>query len=54
MRDILLQEIGARLKSRCRENKFIQAETASLLEMSLNFYGDVERGRCKLSIWSKS
>lgn len=49
MSDILLQ-IGARLKSWRKENRFTQAETASLLEMSLNFYGDVERGKCRLSI----
>lgn len=46
----ILHEIGARLKSWRKENKFTQAETASLLEMSLNFYGDVERGKCRLSI----
>ena len=46
----ILHEIGARLKSWRKENRFTQAETASLLEMSLNFYGDVERGKCRLSI----
>lgn len=46
----ILHEIGARLKSWRKENRFTQAETASLLEMLLNFYGDVERGKCRLSI----
>lgn len=46
----ILHDIGARLKSWRKENGFTQAETASLLEMSLNFYGDVERGKCRLSI----
>lgn len=49
MSDILLS-IGARLKNWRKENGFTQAETASLLEMSLNFYGDIERGKCRLSI----
>ncbi len=49
MSDILLN-IGARLKKWRKENGFTQAETASLLEMSLNFYGDIERGKCRLSI----
>ena len=46
----ILSDIGMRLKQWRKENKFTQAETASLLEMSLNFYGDIERGRCRLSI----
>ncbi len=49
MSDILLS-IGTRLKNWRKENGFTQAETASLLEMSLNFYGDIERGKCRLSI----
>lgn len=49
MSDILLG-IGTRLKNWRKENGFTQAETASLLEMSLNFYGDIERGKCRLSI----
>lgn len=46
----ILSDIGTRLKSWRKENGFTQAETASLLEMSLNFYGDIERGKCRLSI----
>lgn len=49
MSEILLS-IGTRLKNWRKENGFTQAETASLLEMSLNFYGDIERGKCRLSI----
>ncbi len=49
MSDLLLN-IGMRLKNWRKENGFTQAETASLLEMSLNFYGDIERGKCRLSI----
>lgn len=46
----ILSDIGTRLKLWRKENRFTQAETASLLEMSLNFYGDIERGKCRLSI----
>lgn len=49
MSDILV-DIGMSLKKCRKENRFTQAETASLLEMSLNFYGDIERGKCRLSI----
>ena len=41
----ILSDIGMRLKQWRKENRYTQAETASLLEMSLNFYGDIERGR---------
>ena len=46
----VLSDIGMRLKRWRKENRFTQAETAKLLEMSLNFYGDIERGKCRLSI----
>ncbi len=46
----ILHDIGERLKKYRKENKFTQSETAKLLEMSLNFYGDIERGKCRLSI----
>lgn len=46
----ILYGIGSRLKEWRKQNRMTQAETAALLEMSLNFYGDIERGRCRLSI----
>lgn len=46
----ILSDIGKRLKQWRKENNYTQAHTASLLEMSLNFYGDIERGKCRLSI----
>ncbi|MCH5207816.1 MAG: helix-turn-helix transcriptional regulator [Oscillospiraceae bacterium] len=49
MNDILCG-IGGRLKEWRKANRMTQAETAELLEMSLNFYGDIERGKCRLSI----
>ncbi len=49
MNDILVC-IGERLKSWRKENGLSQAKVASLLEMSLNFYGNIERGKCRLSI----
>ena len=49
MNDVL-HDIGERLKKHRKENNLTQSETAKLLEMSLNFYGDIERGKCRLSI----
>lgn len=49
MNDIL-RDIGARLKKYRKENKLTQNDIAKKLEMSLNFYGDIERGKCRLSI----
>lgn len=49
MNDVL-HDIGERLKKHRKENQLTQSETAKLLEMSLNFYGDIERGKCRLSI----
>lgn len=49
MNDVL-RDIGERLKKHRKENKLTQGEVAKLLEMSLNFYGDIERGKCRLSI----
>lgn len=46
----ILHKIGERLKKHRKENKLTQSETAKLLGMSLNFYGDIERGKCRLSI----
>lgn len=49
MNDVL-HDIGSRLRDWRKSRHLTQAEVASLLEMSLNFYGDIERGRCRLSI----
>lgn len=49
MNDVL-HDIGERLKKHRKANNLTQSETAKLLEMSLNFYGDIERGKCRLSI----
>lgn len=46
----ILHEIGARLKKYRKTKGLTQIETAKLLEMSLNFYGDIERGKCRPSI----
>ena len=46
----VLSEIGKRLKQWRKQNRLTQAETADLLEMSENFYGYIERGKCRLSI----
>ena len=46
----VLQDIGERLKKYRKDNKLTQSEIAKELEMSLNFYGDIERGKCRLSI----
>ena len=48
--DNILQEIGNRLKVHRKAKGLTQAQTADLLEMSCNFYGDIERGKCRLSI----
>ncbi|MBQ7794420.1 MAG: helix-turn-helix transcriptional regulator [Clostridia bacterium] len=49
MNDVL-HNIGERLKKYRKENKLTQNDIANKLEMSLNFYGDIERGKCRLSI----
>lgn len=46
----LLQGIGTRLREWRKENRLTQSEVAALLDMSLNFYGDIERGKCRLSL----
>lgn len=46
----ILHDIGARLKKHRKAKGLTQIETAKLLEMSLNFYGDIERGKCRPSI----
>ena len=49
MNDVL-HEIGERLRKYRKEKKMTQSEIAKELDMSLNFYGDIERGKCRLSI----
>ncbi len=49
MNDVL-HDIGDRLKKYRKEHKLTQSEVAKQLEMSLNFYGDIERGKFRLSI----
>ncbi len=46
----ILKQIGARLREYRKSKGLTQAQAASLLEMSCNFYGDIERGKCRLSI----
>lgn len=46
----VLHDIGEHLKKYRKENKLTQNDIAKKLEMSLNFYGDIERGKCRLSI----
>ena len=49
MNDILI-EIGDRLRKHRKSIGLTQAEAADVLEMSCNFYGDIERGKSRLSI----
>lgn len=49
MNDVL-HGIGERLRKYRKEKKLTQSDIAKQLEMSLNFYGDIERGKCRLSI----
>lgn len=46
----ILQDIGKRLRKHRKAKGLTQAQTAELLEISCNFYGDIERGKCRLSI----
>lgn len=46
----ILKEIGERLRAHRKEKGLTQAQVANMLEMSCNFYGDIERGNCRLSI----
>ena len=46
----LLSEIGERLRTRRVEMKMTQNEAAELLDMSLNYYGTIERGKNGLSL----
>lgn len=49
MNDVL-HDIGEHLRKCRKEKKLTQSDIAKQLEMSLNFYGDIERGKCRLSI----
>ena len=49
MNDVLVK-IGVRLREHRKSKGLTQAQTAAILEMSCNFYGDIERGKCRLSI----
>lgn len=49
-RDELLKHMGERLRNRRVEMKMTQNQAAELLEMSLNYYGSVERGRNGLAL----
>ena len=46
----LLKGIGERLRIQRKNMKLTQAQTAELLEMSTNFYGEIERGERRLSL----
>lgn len=46
----LLKGIGERLRIQRKNLKLTQAQTAELLEMSTNFYGEIERGERRLSL----
>lgn len=46
----LLKNIGDRLRVQRKSLKLTQAQAAELLEMSTNFYGEIERGECRLSL----
>lgn len=46
----LQMEIGQRLRQRRKEMSLTQSQVAELLQMSLNFYGNIERGKSKISL----
>lgn len=46
----VLKDIGERLRTHRKKKGLTQAQVADILEMSCNFYGDIERGNCRLSI----
>lgn len=48
--NIILKEIGERLRAARKAKGLTQAQAADLLDMSCNFYGEIERGNCRLSI----
>ena len=48
--NIILKEIGERLRTSRKAKGLTQAQVADMLDMSCNFYGEIERGNCRLSI----
>lgn len=42
--------IGRRLREFRKSQGLTQAQLAELLDVSCNFYGDIERGKCKISL----
>ena len=48
--NIILKEIGERLRTSRKSKGLTQAQVADMLDMSCNFYGEIERGNCRLSI----
>ncbi len=50
MENALLTGIGKRLRKGRREKGLTQKEAAEILEISANFYGEVERGNRRLSL----
>ena len=47
---MILKDIGKRLKTFRKSNGYTQEQFSELLNMSLNFYGKIERGQSRLSI----
>lgn len=50
MTSSLLFDIGNRLKERRLELRLTQRKIADILEVSLNFYGEIERGTKRISL----
>lgn len=48
--NLLLIEIGERLREHRTELNITQAKAAELLSMSISFYGQIERGKRRLSL----
>lgn len=48
--NLILKGIGERLRIARKAKGLTQAQVADMLEMSCNFYGEIERGNCRLSI----
>lgn len=46
----LLMEIGNRLRSHRKSMHMTQQQVADTINMSLNFYGNIERGQSRLSL----
>ena len=48
--DNLLSDMGKRLREYRKSLKMTQQKVAEILDMSLNFYGQIERGESRLSL----